>query len=111
MARRCSADVTSAKPFHSARSLCHASAQLRRLLLLSSVLLLSCEVSRDLRPELFACDAGGLCNESTDSGIREVQCPFGGTCPCRSGESCDIRCVGQCFVTCESTSSCEVSCS
>jgi hypothetical protein len=104
-----SAVVRAAKPFYLVR--CHARLLpgMTRAALLLSLVLLGCEVSRDLRPELFACDAGGLCGR-TDSGVTVVNCPVGGTCNCQEGRECAFRCTGDCTVNCLTGSSCDVDC-
>ena len=78
--------------------------------LLLCVLLFSCEVSRDLRPELFACDAGGTCPGDGDSGVPIVPCPLTETCRCMEGKTCHFNCGTSCDVQCYDGSNCEIDC-
>jgi hypothetical protein len=79
-----------------------------RLLLSLCFLLVAC-ADRDLRPERFACDAGGPCpGGGSDAGA--VDCPFGNTCTCREEDFCDFRCMGQCAVDCLEGSDCAADC-
>jgi hypothetical protein len=82
-----------------------------RLLLL--LLLIGCDVSRDLRAEKFACDAGGLCGSldsgSSDSGVAQVVCS--NSCNCNTGRDCSYRCsTSPCTITCAENTNCEVAC-
>jgi hypothetical protein len=83
-----------------------------RLSLALLLVLSACDVSRDLRPELFACDAGGTCDDGAtgDSGVMPTNCPIGNTCRCEEGDECAFRCFGGCTVECLEGSLCEVLC-
>ncbi len=77
-----------------------------RLPILLALLLFACEASRDLRPELFACDAGGTCPDAPP----RTTCGFGNTCRCPTGDECHFDCLGECTLNCGEGALCDIRC-